>query len=360
MTAGFFSFSLSPLMRHPNGSPAASSAILDATNKMVGWMHQMREAATITAIAFDVTNVTGTSPTYKASLQGIDASGDPDGIVLGGVSPASATFAPGATGYQTITLDNSYAATRGEFFSVVIDHDSGTIDGTNKIHVLHGFGNCFTQGFPIAKVDSGAGWAEQVNNHPGYGLRAGTQRYGFPITSFQDRNTSTAGHREAVKFTVPAGLWDTFKIVGVEAFGFRPTVGNGTFVLGLWDASSALQTITIDSSPGAMPAVNIHNKYFFDEATLSTLSAGTVYYVGLEQVGVTQVQVKSAVTPAADDMNAFRLGTAAVRSNYNGTSWSDTATERPLVRLLLSDITAPAAGAASTPVVFKRRRMVEG
>src|SRR5262245_6559267 len=80
----------------------------------------------ISRLGFRYGTRTGTPPTYRISLQGVDGSGLPDGTIKGGGSPASATFTPPAdtswnSTWQWINLSNTYTtANRGEKLATVI------------------------------------------------------------------------------------------------------------------------------------------------------------------------------------------------------------------------------------------------
>src|SRR5262245_2059365 len=104
-------------------APAISNFTLNANNDQVEFVFQVREAVTITRLGFRQGTVTGTSPEFKISLQGVDTSGNPDGTIKGGGSPAEDLFTPAGGANSTWlwkTLDNSYAAAAGEFLASVI------------------------------------------------------------------------------------------------------------------------------------------------------------------------------------------------------------------------------------------------
>src|SRR5574342_1044592 len=80
---------------------------------------------------------TGTPPTYKIGLQGVDSSGNPDGIYKTNGSECSATFTPPAdttwnNTWRTETLTAGYTPAIGEFVALVIEYSSGTINGLNN------------------------------------------------------------------------------------------------------------------------------------------------------------------------------------------------------------------------------------
>lgn len=96
-------------------------------------------------------------PTYKISLQSVDANGLPTGTILGGGTPASKNFAGASLtvgAWNTITLDNSYAVSAGDDFAIVLEYVSGTIGFSNYITVGDGwFGLSLNDVFTLRSFD---------------------------------------------------------------------------------------------------------------------------------------------------------------------------------------------------------------
>lgn len=160
---------------------------------------------------------------------------------------------------------------------------------------------------------------------------------------YQTRSASTVGHRQAMKFNIPSTWFSTFKVLGVRFVGSIAGAAGKTPVVALWSASSVLQTMTLDSDVGGGTTAGTRNSEFIASGTLATLNTGTDYYIGLEVADATNggVLINGVQLAEADDRLCFPLGTQVCFSTYNGSTWTDDATVRPFVELILDDITAP-------------------
>src|SRR5690349_17324025 len=101
-------------LRFPSASLSLVTFALDASNDALEIIFQAREAITISRLWFRHTAITGTSPVYQISLQGVDASGNPDGTIKASGN-AKATFTPTAGNNnvgQWANLTSSYTCTR--------------------------------------------------------------------------------------------------------------------------------------------------------------------------------------------------------------------------------------------------------
>jgi hypothetical protein len=146
-----------------------------------------------------------------------------------------------------------------------------------------------------------------------------------------------------MKFNIPSTFCSTYTIRGAK-LRIGTTAGN-TFTFGLWSSSAALQSVTIDTDQikgGSTGGAEL----YFDETTLTTLNAGTDYYIGVEQSGGVASLYTQVYDADVGQQLAMPLGTSAVFSSYNGSVWSDDVTKVPIVILLFEDITAPAGGAS--------------
>jgi hypothetical protein len=320
---------------------------LDASTEKSAGVFNLPWAITITHCGFWYSTRTGTPPTYRVSLQAVNASGNPDGTVLGGGSPASATFTPPAdatwdTQWKWIALSNSYTAARGQVLAVVVDYSSGTIDASNR-SILMGYATgCGDErlSFPNSQFYTAAAWTKSL------GTPLCAIKDGASPTNVLGRLVETVAtqsyDRSALKFNIPSTFCSTYKIRGAK---IRMLVASGTtFKLGLWSAAGVLQDVTVDSDtvkPGSQGAAEI----YFDEVTLSTLSAGTYYYIGIEQVSGTGSLACQVYDAEIAQQLAMPFGTSCMFSSYTGAAWTDDATKVPIVVLLFEDVTPPTGGA---------------
>lgn len=332
---------------------SASNAVCDANNDGLGWIFKSPTTDAITHLGFRYGARTGTPPTYIIGLEGVvTTTGLPDGTYLGGGTPASMTFTPPADAtidglWQWKALDNSYTPTRGQDLAITIRYSSGTVDGSNNSSFTRRNPTGVAHSNPYSLTLTAGTWAAS-NEQPVFGIRTASNRYGNIIqAAYTTRTASTVGHRAALKFTLPADWASTFKVRGVRFYGSIASAAGKTPILGLWDASSAIQTASIDTDISASATgTNVINELYFDEASLTALNFGGTYYAGLEVADAASggVIVTGATLSEANDLLSFPGGTAVHLATYDGATWSDVQTARPMMELIFDDLTEPAGG----------------
>jgi len=325
---------------------------MDQTTDQTEYIFQSPAAIAITKLGFRYGLRTGTPPTFKISLQGVDAAGDPNGTIQGGGSPASATFTPPADAtwdgtWRWITLDNSFTTARGAFYAIVVAYDSGTIDGSNN--------SSFTTDVTSVTTTSGHQRGYAIQNNAGVRARRGNQivfgyqsagaTYGFPMLASNNVafGSGSTPDEYALRFLLPAGWGNTFRVVGVRWRGDPPLAND--YVINLYEGVTVLQSVTIDKDYSTAPAGGTDRnwEYYFDEVTLSILNFGTEYRLGLQSGLSDSLSVRTLVVSVAGEASAFVGGTNFYLSTRTDAgSWTDVQTERPLMELVLADWTVPA------------------
>lgn len=342
---------------HPylaNGTTISSFALNQSTDALeVAFGSHTNEA--ITHLYTRLASITGTTPTYRISLQGQDSSGNPDGTIKGGGTPASATFSPSGLGWSGnsghwVALDNSYTPSRGEKLCHVIDYSSGTIDGSNFATFSNGFSVSVSTllGFPFVQNNDATVRAKAAAL-PLYGYRTASKRYGNPLKSLaavgvfnSGSGTNEYGHL----FSLPSGWSDTYTIRDIQAMLTILAAGNVTLRLynggGAGD-TTVLQDVGYDTDVNAgtgARAVDVP----FDEASLTSLTFGSSYRVSVApdtvNLNLTYMEVEEQA-----DWDAWQGGQNFQLTQRGGGNWTDTPTRR-LVNFgfTLGDITEPAGG----------------
>jgi hypothetical protein len=298
-------------------------------------------------------SITGTTPTYRLSLQGVDGSGNPDGTIKGGGSPVSKTFSPSSLGWAAssghwVQFDNSYTpANRGEMLALVMDYSSGTVDASNFASMTNGF-SVVLSGLPYA-INNDAGSRTKAAANPIFGYRTASGRFGVPIknvTTIGNFNSGSGTNEYGMLFSMPSGWSDTFTVKGLQ---FMPTLtAAGISTLRLYNGGAAgdttvLQNVTMDSDHSQ--GTGAHNQtVIFDEASLSSLTFGNSYRLAVApdatNINMTYVEVEEAA-----DFLAFQAEQNVSLTQRGGGNWTDTATRR-LVNFgaILGDITEAAGG----------------
>lgn len=318
------------------GSSGFTVTTLSSTTLKVAWKFTVPNdvSTAITKVLFRYGTRTGTPPTYRVSLQSLNASGFPDGTVLGGGSPASTTFTPPAdtswnATIQELTLDNSYLATPGQMLSIVIDYSSGTVDASNCgsfSRSVSDWTNISRQGFPVAATYSGS-WGVPTGVQPVYGYGTADGRYwGFPQLASATNTVGTSGYRAAMRFYVPPQCCESFSVGGLRVVMNAPSAGSNSFTVGLWDqAGKLIQGTTIDSD---VPVNGATRYVFYNFTTKKILYPGNTYYLGIECVSGS-FDTYCLTTSTAAQMSAFNGPDDINYATWNGSAWTVDATSRP-------------------------------
>jgi hypothetical protein len=345
-------FPVGPMAANP---PTFGTITLDGSTDAAEWIFQAYEAATITHLGFRYGARALTPPTYRISLQGV-TNATPDGTIKGGGSPASATFTPPADAtwnglWQWIALTNSYTVARGEMLAIVIAYASGTVNGTNNSSFTTRVNLPTTQALPYA-IENNAGSRTNQAQCPVFGYKSASMVYGNPwetstLTQFSSDSTPD---EYALRFVVPAGLADTYKVRGIR-ITIRTPAASKTVLVTLYDTdgTTALQTMTWDGDTVSASASERIAEFFFDEVSLSTLTCGSVYRIGFApQETSSGFALRTLDVESNAELAAFPGGTDwYLDTRTNGGAWTDDSTvnfRRPIAELILADITEPAGG----------------
>jgi len=120
------------------------------------------------SVRINMTNLTGTSPTYTIGIQG-NSGGDPDDVFL--ISKDMQL----ADGWNTVSFTGSQALVKDTVYHIVITYKAGTIDGSNFISHHYGSpGNTLTPYDQVADTqqavfyNTGGGWTERADRTPMY------------------------------------------------------------------------------------------------------------------------------------------------------------------------------------------------
>jgi len=347
------------------GSMSFSNFSLNGSTDQLEWIFQGEAGVTVTKLGIRLGTITGTTPTYIISLQGVDGSGIPDGTIKGGGSPASATFSPSGLGWAAgswnwITLDNSYAIPDADTnLAIVVAYSSGTVDGSNFASFTSHAG-VPDLGKPYAITNDAGSRSKVTASLPVYGYASSSKAYGFPISANSSHafNSGTGTADEyGVKFTLPADWCATYKVLGVRLLtgglvaagstlmqlygGTDTTAAHST---GATSEATAHQSVTLDHDHMATTGAT-WMEALFDESTLATLYAGATYRIAFQPQNTNNFTVIYQSVATASDWAALNGGEDFGKTQrLNAGTWIDTATDRIAMELILADITEPAGG----------------
>jgi hypothetical protein len=327
---------------------------LDATTDALEFIFQMPEAATLTHGGFRYGVRALTPPTYRISLQGVDASGNPDGTIKGGGTPASATFTPPASTawdgtWQWVAFTNSYAATAGEMLALVIDYSSGTVNGTNNSTFSSGMTWSMRSTLPYSINNNATVRARQTVTSPIFGVKSASLAYGLPLqaTTVTPYSSNSTPDEYALAWTTDTAWGDTYQVSGVHGtFTFGAAAKTITVNLYDTDGTTVLQTVTLDTDQTAVTSERSVDIYF--PGTLAALTFGSTYKIGfIANDTSTNAALRTIDVETDSDFTALPHGTSAwleTRSDLG--SWTPVTTRRPLMGLIVRDWTEPTSGGA--------------
>lgn len=336
---------------------AEQATTIDSSGDKTGVVFPWETTDAVTHIGYCQRTVTGSPGVLKIGFQGVNSSGNPDGTYLGGGSPASTTFTPSAADdnkWVWKALDNSYTPTLGALAAGVVEVDSGTFDGSNKISICRGdLGVMGGVNFPYSLQDTGGSWAKGAGVMWGYKTASG--RYGHYFQSLSMTNVSTSGHRNALAFTFDGEGAASYKLLGCNVVLDFPAAGNVKF--GLWEASTLRASQTIGNSQVANNALDRCSHIYFD--TYYTLTPGTKYYIGVEADG-NAFEIGNLAFTEAEDIGAWVSDyTKLALATFDGSSWSEDTTKTAMVQPIIQAVTG-ASGGGGAPRFGKAGNFFKG
>ena len=319
---------------------------VDAANDGVGYVFTAPPSGpTLTKCAIRPHALTGSSPTYVVSLQGVDLStGFADGTIKGGASPVSVEITPAARVAATVveyTFANSYDSAPGELLALCIYPKAGTtIDGSNFWTFTRYWGGAQPfAGVPYCYSDT-AGTKSKGSSGGCFAVGDGTTWYGGDCP-FLDGNTYSQPNDSGTPvfagnyFTIPAAAGDTVSCVGFW-INLTYTASATAFKVALYDASDNLLADTSVDKDVAYTGC-----FYWDSAAVA-LTCGSAYRLVVQGVGALFRLGKVTFSQAAH-LDTQPWGQNCCHTEGSTGSWAQTTTARSMIGPLISDITEPTA-----------------
>ena len=322
-----------------------NSHTLDGATDEIQTICRVPEDCAITHVWVRQTTLTGTAPVFRVSLQGVDGAGAPDGTIKdGGTAKNDYTPTAGNNGLGVwLALDATHNAVAAEMLAIVIKNLSGTIDGSNNCSFAYaGASDEPDAGFPYCYVVEAGTPIKVINAMPCFGYKSASKTYGLPTVNrtMQSTTSGTNPDEVGVKINLPSGMASSYKVRGARLFGSMAASGSIRMTLYDTDGTSVLQDVDHDSDYAGSTDFRWFT-FYFNESTLATLLTGSSYRLTLRSSGVGALVFPYLDVTDAGDMTAFQLGTAVIwTQTVDVGAWTDTATRRPTVDVLISDITA--------------------
>ena len=331
--------------------------INDADNDSVAVIFQAPEACDITGMTAHCQWVEGTSPFHKFQLQGVDASGDPDGVNLA----ETAEFQAGGVGNEAHAFTSAYTCTQGELLCGRISYSSGTVDGSNNCDWVYA-----TRGVPynlvpyVAYVNPAGSWASINSYYPTFALQTDITDldiggvYNIGGGSSARHFLNTGGDRYAQRVEIPASESLELHVDGFRFCGSVENVAGGNFIAGIWpESGAALASVTIDSAQQPVQSSTSPTSRAVMFTQTATMTSGSVFYIGFEHTGGgsgDNLMVQYAKPDSADGLKSWPGGDAFYASDYDAgtTTWTDDVTKRLMLNPILTSIHGTGGGGSTT------------
>lgn len=334
-------------------NPSLSTIAFNATNIAVEWVFQSKTNQPITTLYYKQNGLTGAPGTIRLSLQGVDSSGNPDGVIKSsGNAFATKSLAAGDNGnVVAVALGSSYTPSLGEDIAQVMDFSSGTFDASNLLTLALQASGMVSKGFPYVTVNN-AGSRTRQTGVPVFGYATASQMYGYPIKGFTAPSFGSGNNPNeyALKFTIPAAWTGTYSLLGVEmgaALAASQTLTIKLYSGGNAGDTTVLASDTHNTSLATSTGARAH-EFVLPNISAVTLTAGSTYRLSVVPGATSQTFYYASVQNAAD-WAAMEGGTSLSYSTRNGGNWTDTDTNRMLFQLIFQDLSVSAGGIAIPP-----------
>jgi len=316
-----------------SSSIAPVTLTIDASTEKVGITMQAPKTGNIDTIWFHLSGVTGTH-TLRYSIQGVDASGFPNGTI------AQSGTGTAANGWFSLTLGTSHSVTRGEVMAVVCDFSAYTSGGVGVTTT-----NVQDYLFPYISHLT-ASWAK-VSRSPVVALQYDDGSFGaapgvYPLAiSDQTYNNGSTPDECGLIFSLPYPC----KVLGM-AVTTRSITGLPEFVLYDSDGSTVLETYTIADADYTNSTTGTY-VIIFD--TSPTLQANTNYRAAFKPTTASDIRLVYGDAPSAAALDGMPGGSEFHwTQRTNAGSWTETTTRRPLIGLLLDSVDDGLGGGVAT------------
>lgn len=330
-----------------------STSALSASTTKTGVVFTARKTMTVTRLGFAFTSKTGTPPVYKISLQSVNASGVPDGTILGASNSGYATFDPGAFSNNSLpyfNLAGGVSVIAGQMYAMVLEYSSGTINASNLMTTAYVHNGAVTNAdiaYGYALTNAGS-WSK-VSGSPLFLYGPSDDAFGLPFNAARATASFTNSTAMGLKFAIPAPFIGakTYRLRGLTLLA-TPAAGDVWTVSlyqggGASDYSTVLDTASIDTDCFVSSTATVARQIFFPGATadLPVLTFGDTYRLGFLNSDTTSHTLYTLPLTYADDVRALRLGDTFCHTTRAGGNWTDDTVRVPMVyELFLEDVQA--------------------
>lgn len=325
--------------------------VLDAANEYAAIVAQAKEDITIQNICFRTVTVTTGTTALDCRIESVDtATGLPSGTLFATDTNIAHNLADSDdnTWVTSANLTANASITKGQWFAVMVKNPAASFGNFQIAHntepqVIHPYGVSVTGTKQVflptigAKTSGGA----FVNFGPNY----------YPAVSGADTafNSGSTPDERGNVVTLPFKC----RVCGIAYYGFGAAGTTFELILYDTDGSSVLAAITVDSDVIQTNAMG-PNYHYFDDSPV-TLSAGSQYRVVMKPGGATNVTLASFTVGEAGILDTIAGGQNIHHTQRtDGGSWSQTATTRNYMGLIIDQLDDGAGSGGGGPLVGGR------
>ena len=252
------------------------------------------------------------------------------------------TFSAVAAIYHELTLTNAFTPTDGTAYALVLEYDSGTIDGSNFATFHRSSASMTTWALPYAVQDITASWALigtgapqmvalYADGHP----EPGTE-FTIDVASVSFDTADTPDEIGCVWVAANSGT-----LVGVTMFGRMNNVAADYDIVIYDSVDSVLKTISVDGATRGSSAANNTFICFFEGVSVV---AGSTYRLVKKAAHASQVSFLYEFLYPSSAIRLGAFGPLQKTSRADAGGWTDLDTSAMGMQPLMSDIDAGGGG----------------
>ena len=326
-----------------SATPTYAAGLIDAAGEKQANIFRVPKTGTITKLGFRVGNVT-TAQTLRVGIETVDATtGVPTGTQYGG-STAGTQASPATNTYYVVSLAVAASATKGDIVAVVVQFDStvGSLNinagvfGAPNLNFPYqaGYTTAWTLGNAYCPIDT------LEYSDGSYEVIDGTiPASAITTTTF---NSGSTPDEIGIKFKMPfpcrvTGFWLHIDL-------------DGDVTIKLYDSNNTLlQSDSLDKDIRGGTTAGVLIRTF---NTAQTLTKDSWYRLTVVPDTVTSVSVYDVTVPSAAAMDVLPLGQNCIyTSRTNAGTWTDSATQRVFMGLIIDQFSDDTVGYSRGRVV---------
>lgn len=313
------------------GTTSTGAFTLSSTSHSLSFVFQVEETLTISRIAVRQHSRNGTPPTYRISLMGVAPDGNEDGVIKNsGACYVDYTPTPSNDGALIwFNLPSAYNATRGEWLSIFIKHQTGTINSGNSLVINT---TMFTTSmYNTYHIRFDGSVRSRISSYPVFAYGNTSKVFGMPYHSSVSSSLAPPLER-GLRFKVPGVFGTNFDLDGAAIVMAMPSGGTGEVNL-YTDDDTLLVTTPVTADLSSLISNSGTVRILFP-TTVTNLQTEAWYKLTFKPISG-NFTFMSFTTATLDDMQVFGNVDNAQHIQRSGmSSWTSSNLIRPAINPL--------------------------